>query len=73
LDFSLGIKATGSHVPHESLNHAHATSMPDAAQAVDRFLLDLSRVNDFAPVSTSFLRFRHVISGSLAFVFMILT
>ncbi len=29
---------------------------------------DLSRVNDFSPVSTSSIRFRHVISGSLALV-----
>jgi hypothetical protein len=73
LDFSLYIKATGSHVPHESLNHAHATFMPDAIQSVGRFLLDLSRGNDSTPVSTPSLRFRHVISGSLAFVFMVLT
>jgi hypothetical protein len=73
LDFSLAIKATGSHVPHESLDHAHATFMPDATQPVDRFPLGLSRANDFLPVSTSSLRFRHVISGSIAFVFMILT
>ena len=29
---------------------------------------DLSRVNDFSPVSTSSIRFRHVISGLLALV-----
>ncbi len=40
LDFSLRIEATGSHVPHESLNRAHATFMPDAAQPVSRHLLD---------------------------------
>jgi hypothetical protein len=28
----------------------------------------LSRVNDFSPVSTSSIRFRHVISGLLALV-----
>jgi hypothetical protein len=33
---SLGIEATGSHVPHTSLDHAHAIFMPDAAQAVSR-------------------------------------
>ena len=69
----LGIGATGSHVPHRSLDQIHATSMPDAAQAVNRYLLDSSRVNDFPPVLTPFLRFRHVISGSLAFVFLIHT
>jgi len=29
---------------------------------------DLSRVNDFSPVSTSSIRFRHIISGLLALV-----
>lgn len=42
LNFSLNIGATGSHVPHKSPNQVHATFMPDAAQAVDRFPLDLS-------------------------------
>jgi len=31
-----------SHVPYRSLNQSHATFMPDAAQAVSRFPLDLS-------------------------------
>ena len=31
-----------SHVPYRSLNQIHATFMPDAAQAVSRFPLDLS-------------------------------
>gem|GEM_PF-3065343 len=44
LDFSLGIKTAGSHVPHESLIHAHATFVPDAVWAVGKFLPDLSRV-----------------------------
>jgi hypothetical protein len=43
LDFSLGIKTTGSHVPYKSLDHVHATFMPDADQAVDRYLLAQSR------------------------------
>ena len=46
LDFSLGIEATGSHVPHKGLVHSHATSMPDAAQASCRLPLDSSRAND---------------------------
>jgi hypothetical protein len=46
LDFSLAIEATGSHVPHKGLVSLHATSMPDAAQASCRLLLDLSRSND---------------------------
>src|ERR1700757_4389184 len=31
LDFSLSIRATGSHVPHRSLVQSHAAFMPDAA------------------------------------------
>jgi hypothetical protein len=73
LDFSLYIEATGSHVQHRSLDQDHATFMPDATQAVSRFPLGPSRVNDSPPVSTSPLRFRHVLSGSLAFVFLTLT
>ena len=42
LSFSLSIGTTGSHVPHQSLVQVHAIFMPDAAQAVNRFLLDLS-------------------------------
>ncbi len=64
VDFSLRVEATGSHVPHKSLDHAHATFMPDATQPVGRFLLGSSRANDFVPVLTSFLRFRHVIFGA---------
>src|SRR5210317_1228562 len=42
LDASLTIGTTGSHVPHESLDHVHATFMPAAAQAVSRCPLSLS-------------------------------
>ena len=70
LNFSLNIGATASHVPHKSLVQVHAAFMPDATWAVCRFPPDLSRVNDYPPVLTPFLRFRHVISGSLAFVSM---
>jgi len=68
LNFSLNIGTTASHVPHKSLIHVHATLMPDAAWTVNRFPPDLSRINDYPPVLTSSLRFRHFISGSLAFV-----
>jgi len=34
LGFSLNIRATGSHVPHGSLDKVHAAYMPDAARAV---------------------------------------
>ncbi len=46
LHFSLSIGATGSHVPHESLDQVHAVLMPDAVWAVNRFPPNLSRVND---------------------------
>ena len=42
LSFSLIIETTGSHVPHKSLNQGPATFMPGAAQAVNRFPLNLS-------------------------------
>src|SRR6266542_1865259 len=73
LRFSLAIGATGSHVPHTSLDHGHAAFMPDAAWAVSRSLPDFSRINDSPPVLTSSLRFRHVFSGSLALVSVALT
>jgi len=44
--------------------------MPDAARAVSTLLSDFSRTKYTLPVLTSFHRFRHFISGSLAFVFM---
>ena len=39
LSFSLRIRTTGSHVPHQSLIHVHAAFMPDASQALNRFAL----------------------------------
>jgi len=42
LSRSLSIKATGSHVPYQSLYPVHATSMPVAAQAINRFPPSLS-------------------------------
>ena len=67
LRFSLGIEATGSHVPHKSPDHVLATFMPDAIRSVSRSLPNLSRGNDTPSVLTPSLRFRHFISGSLAF------
>ena len=61
LDFSLNIRATGSHVPRESLDQSHATFMPEAAQAVSRYPLNLSRALDRSPVLTSPLLFRRLI------------
>jgi hypothetical protein len=57
LDVSLGIGATGSHVPHKSLKQGHAAFMPDAIWAVDRYLPDLSRANEAHPVLTPSMHF----------------
>jgi hypothetical protein len=50
LSFSLPIGTTGSRVPHKSLDQVRATFMPDATQAVDRYLLNLS----WSPISPQF-------------------
>ena len=42
LNRSLSIETTGSHVPYQSLYPVHATSMPVAAQSINRSLLSLS-------------------------------
>jgi len=60
-------------VQHESPDQDHATSMPGAAWTVNRHPPDLSRSNITSPVLTPRLCFRHVCSGSLAFVFLIHT
>ena len=73
LNFSLIIGTTGSHVPHKSLNQVRATFMPDAAQSVNRFLLDLSWSMVSTPVLTSSNSFRHLRSSSLALASLILT
>jgi len=73
LRFSLIIKATGSHVPHKSLDQVHAISMPDAAQTVNRLPLDLSWRSPSTPVSTPSLIFRHLSNGSLALISLIPT
>ena len=57
LDVSLRIGATGSHVPHKSLNQGHAAFMPDAVWAVGRYLPDLSRANETHPVLTPSMHF----------------
>jgi hypothetical protein len=50
---SLHIGATGSHVPHGSQGHGHATSMPDAGWAIIGHLPTLSQERDPLLVSTS--------------------
>jgi hypothetical protein len=73
LSFSLPIRTTGSHVPHKSLDQGHATSMPDATQAVSRLPPELILGYRKPPVLTSSLDFRHLISGSLPLVSLNLT
>jgi hypothetical protein len=73
LNFSLTIRATGSHVPHKSPDQIHATFMPDATQSVNRLPLGSSWSSESLSVLTSSPRFRHLISGSLALVSLILT
>ena len=51
LGFSLAIGATGFHVPHQSPEHGHATSMPDAVWAVGRLPPHSSRGNETPPGS----------------------
>jgi len=46
----------------------HATYMPDAMSAVNRYPRHLSRAISQSPVLTSSNSFRHFLSGSLAFV-----
>ena len=53
LDVSLGIGATGSHVPYKSLVELRAASMPDAAWAVSGHPPSGSRRQGQLPVLTS--------------------
>jgi len=54
----------------QSLDQDHAAFMPDANWAIRRLSPTLSRINDSVPVRRRFDTFRHVISGSLAVVFL---
>ena len=47
--------------------------MPDAVWSVNRSLPNLSRANDYLPVLTPFLCFRHFFSGSLSLISLIHT
>ena len=53
LDFSLDIKATGSHVPCKSPCQFHATFIPDATQTVCKSPLDSLPAVRLPSVSTS--------------------
>ena len=68
----VGIEATGSHVPCQSLNQDRAASMPDIARAALQAAPGLLPVQMHSRVSMS-QRSRHVISGSLALAFLVLT
>lgn len=71
LDFSLIIGTTGSHVPHNSPKQDHAAFMPDAAQPASRrsaALFPRSRNDTWFRHRLFF--FRHLIGGSLTFVFL---
>ncbi len=57
-----------SPVPHRSLCHVHAASLPATVWTVNRCLPDLSRVNDDPPVLMASICFRHFYSGSRLFV-----
>jgi hypothetical protein len=71
LDFSLRIGTTGSYVPYHSLIQAHAAFMPDASWAVDRLPPNLlAGQKSGSRFRRRLNTFRHVISGSLAFVFL---
>ncbi len=67
LDFSLGIGATGSHVPYKSLVELRAAYMPDDAWAVSG---RVSQADPGGRVTPRFchrlISFRHFISGLLA-------
>jgi len=60
-----------SHVPYRSLNQSHATFMPDAAQAVSRFPLDLSWRTDSHQFWRRLYIFDTSSDGSLALVSLI--
>ncbi len=60
-----------SNVPQKGLNQSHATFMPDAAQAVSRFPLDLSWCRDSHQFWRRLYVFDSSSDGSLALVFLI--
>jgi hypothetical protein len=68
----VGVEATGSHVPYQSLDQARAASMPDTARAALQAAPGLIPVIMQSRVSMSQIS-RHVISGSLALAFLVLT
>jgi len=57
-----------SHVPHESLDRAHAAYMPDTTWAVSGYPPDSSRSSVATPVSMLSNSFRHVHDRELSFI-----
>ena len=74
LESSIGIGATGSHVPHGSLGQAHAAfhadHRPGSKQVASR---TLSQANDWSLLLMASLRFRRFNGDSLSFVFLVHT
>ena len=64
---------TGSHVPHESPDHARATSTPDTTWPIDRHPPGSSQGRKDSLVSMPPHSFRRFLSGSLSLAFVILT
>src|ERR1022692_4452488 len=72
--FSVCIGVPGSHVPLDRLlRKLRPPECRMPLRSVNRHRRSSSRVNDTPAVSTSSLRFRHVISGSLAVLFLPVT
>ncbi len=68
LEVSLGIGATGSHVPHKSLSRVSRRLHAGRRSASRQASSELRPTTYWSLVSATFQRFRHVLNGSLAFV-----
>ena len=64
---------TGSCVPHGSLSYAHAAFMPDAKQTASGLASALIPIEWWTLGFDISLRYRHLCSGSLSFIFIRLT
>src|SRR5712692_1730942 len=62
-------RGTGSRVPHKSLRWAHAVFVPATTRAPAGRPPGSSQTTDRNLVSMASSRFRHVVDGSLSFVF----
>lgn len=66
-------QCTGSCVPHRSLLYAHAAFMPDAKQTVSGFTSAFVPIGWWKIGFDIVLRYRHLVGGSLALIFIELT